>query len=116
MNRTRQTQSQIRSQRNRSKVKRFSNRVRLLVSRSNKHIIAQLIDQENKTLITIDDKAIKSDKKMTKTEKSLELGKVVAQKAKEQKIKELVFDRGAYKYHGRVKAVCEGAREGGVTI
>jgi len=116
MNRTRQTQSQIRGQRNRSKVKRFSNRARLLVSRSNKHIIAQLIDQKGKTLITIDDKAIKSDKKMTKTEKSLELGKVVSQKAKEQKIKELVFDRGAYKYHGRVKAVCEGAREGGVTI
>lgn len=116
MNRTRQTQKQIRSQRNRSKVKRFSTRTCLLVIRSNKHITAQIIDQTGRTLLTISDEQVKNDKKMTKTEKAMELGKIVATKVKEKKIKELVFDRGAFRYHGRVKALCEGVREVGINI
>ena len=65
MNRTRQTATQIRNQRTRSKIKRFSDRVRLVVDRSNKHMIAQLIDQNGKTVATVMDKVIKADKKMT---------------------------------------------------
>jgi len=116
MDRTRQSQTQIRGQRTRSKIRRFSDRVRLVVDRSNKHVIAQLIDQSGKTVATVMDKSLTGDKKMTKTEKAMEVGKLIAEKAKAKKIKELVFDRGAFRYHGRVKAVCEGAREGGIVI
>ncbi len=116
MDRTRQTQSQIRGQRVRSKIKRFADRVRLVVDRSNKHIMAQLVDQKGKTIATVIDSNLKLDKKITKTAKATEVGKLIAEQAKKHKIHELVFDRGSYRYHGRVKALCEGAREAGLTI
>jgi len=89
---------------------------RLCVFRSNKHIYAQLIDDEKgKTLVAASDLEIKyKKKKITKNEKALEVGKLIAKKAMEKKIKKVVFDRGGYKYHGRVKALAEGAREGGL--
>ena len=99
----------------RSKTKGTSSKPRLSVFRSNKYIYAQLIDDDKrKTLIGISEKNLSSKTKVNKTEKSKELGLLIAKKATEKKIREVVFDRGTYRYHGRVKAVAEGAREGGL--
>ncbi|MCK5123173.1 MAG: 50S ribosomal protein L18 [Candidatus Pacebacteria bacterium] len=86
---------------------------RLNVYRSNKGLFIQLIDdQTGVTLASINDQEVKSGK--TKTEKATEAGKLIAKKAEEKKITEVVFDRGGCKYHGRIKAVADGAREGGL--
>jgi len=87
---------------------------RLLVRRSNNHIYGILIDDKNKnTLFEVSDQMIKKEK-MTKSEKAKEVGRALAEKAIKEKIKKVVFDRGGYLYHGRVKALAEGAREGGL--
>jgi len=87
---------------------------RLSVFRSNLGLNLQLIDDEaGITLASANYKEIKGDKK-TKTEVATELGKLLAKKAQDKKILEVVFDRGGYRYHGRVKAVADGAREGGL--
>ena len=86
---------------------------RLSVFRSNKHIFLQLIDDKaGKTLVSAAD--AKSKVKKTKTELAKDAGKKLAELAKVKKIKKAVFDRGGYKYHGRVRAAAEGAREGGL--
>ena len=86
---------------------------RLSVSRSNKYMYLQLInDEKGETLSSVHSKQI--DKKVNKVEISFESGKAIAVKAKERNIKEIVFDRGGRKYHGRLKAVAEGAREEGL--
>ena len=101
--------------RNRSRIKRRGAEVRLSVFRSNQHIYAQLIDlKTGKILASASDKNNK-DKK-TKVEKALVVGKEIGEKALKAKIKKAVFDRGSYKYHGRVKAVCEGAKEAKLII
>ena len=88
-------------------------RPRLSVFRSNKGMYIQLInDEEGKTLVSASVKEIK--KKGTKVELAKELGLLIAEKAKKAKVTEVVFDRGSYQYHGRVKAVADGAREGGL--
>ena len=90
---------------------------RLCVFRSNQHIYAQLIDdQKGKTILGAGDLEISAlgKKGKGKTNKAKEVGKLIAQKAAEKKISGVVFDRGGYKYQGRVKAVAEGAREGGL--
>lgn len=85
---------------------------RLSVFRSNAHTYAQIIDDEaRKVLVSSSD--IKS-KKGTKTENAKKIGTDIAKLAKEKGIAKVVFDRGGYQYHGRVKAVAEGAREGGL--
>lgn len=90
-----------------------SDRVRVSVYRSNKYIFAQLIDDvKNITVVGLSEKALKT--KGTKSEKAKALGLLLAEKAKEKKISKLVFDRGSYAYHGRVKNVAEGLREGGM--
>jgi len=87
-----------------------SPRPRLSVFRSNKYIYAQIIDDsKNKTLISASSKEIKSKKKI---EAAYETGKIIAEKAKKSGISVVVFDRGKYKFHGRVKALAEGARGG----
>ena len=87
-------------------------RPRLVVYRSLKHITAQLVDDtQRRTLMTVSSHSIEEGKK---AEKSLEVGKRLAARAKEQGITRVVFDRAGYKYHGRVKAVADGAREGGL--
>jgi large subunit ribosomal protein L18 len=97
----------------RAKISGTADRPRLSVFRSNKGMFLQLIDDEkNITLASASVFEIKSKGK--KTELSEELGKLIAKKAKDKKISSVVFDRGSYKYHGRVKAVAEGAREGGL--
>lgn len=89
-----------------------SDKPRLIVYRSLKHIHAQLVDDTvSKTLVAASDLSIKKGKK---TEKAREVGKLLAQKALEKNIKICVFDRSGYRYHGRVKQVAEGAREGGL--
>ena len=91
-------------------------RPRLTVFRSNSEIYAQLVDDSTgKTLMTISSVA-KSNSKMkgTKSEKAKSIGAAIAKKAVEQGIKEVVFDRNGYLYHGRVKAVADGARENGL--
>lgn len=90
---------------------------RLSVYRSNKHLFLQLIDDEkNKTLLSVSDREFKSKKKkdVKKSDLAYEAGKLLAKKAKEKNIKKAVFDRGGYQYHGRVRRVAEGAREGGL--
>jgi len=87
---------------------------RLSVFRSNKDMFVQLIDDiEGKTLASVGGKEIK-EKNKTKLEMAALIGKLIAEKANKIKIKKVVFDRGGYKYHGRVKAVADGAREGGL--
>jgi large subunit ribosomal protein L18 len=102
-----------RHKRVRAKIIGVLKRPRLCVFRSANHIYAQLIDdQKGKTLLCASD--LKSKSKKNKTVKAQEVGKEIAEKAAEKKIKEVVFDRGGYKYHGRVKALADGAREGGL--
>ncbi len=87
---------------------------RLCVFRSASHIYAQMIDDEQgKTILQAKDYEIKK-KVEGKVALAQEVGKLIAEKAKEKKITSVVFDRGGYKYHGRVKALAEGAREGGL--
>ena len=95
----------------RAKVAGTAERPRLVVFRSDKHIYAQIIDDvAQRTLITVTD----SGQTGKKAEKSLAVGKLVAEKAKAAGFTKVVFDRGGYRYHGRVKAVADGAREGGL--
>lgn len=85
---------------------------RLVVFRSNKHIYAQVIDDINsKTLASSTDIAIK---KAGKIEKAKEVGHAIARESVKKNVKKIVFDRAGYKYHGRVKALADGAREGGL--
>lgn len=92
-------------------------RPRLSVFRSNRHIFAQLIDDESgKTLVSASDiTPKKSKKKKAKPkERAEEVGELIAKMAKEKKIERVVFDRGGYTYHGLVREVAEGARRGGL--
>lgn len=106
------TQKTRRQLRTRNKVK-ASGRARVSVYRSNKYIYAQIIDdKKNVTIVGLSEKDLKT--KGTKTEKAKALGLLLAEKAKAKKVTEVVFDRGSYAYHGRVKNVAEGLREGGL--
>lgn len=91
-------------------------RPRLCVKRSNLYVYAMLVDDtKNRVLTGVSSLVpeIKS-KKLKRTAAALEVGKLVAAKAKELGIAKVVFDRAGYRYHGRVKAVADGAREGGL--
>ena len=108
---TKRVKQHRRQVRVRAKISGSVKRPRLSVFRSNKHIYVQLIDDDKgKTLIAVSDKGLKG----RGVELSKQVGMLAAVKAKELKIAEVVFDRGKYKYHGNVKAVAEGAREGGL--
>ena len=103
--------------RNRKKLKSVStNRFRISVSKSLNNLSAQIIDDKlRKTLVSASsiEKEIKS-KKMKKMEKSSLIGEVLAKRAKEKKINEVYFDRGQYKYHGRIKVFAETLRKNGL--
>lgn len=87
---------------------------RLAVFRSNQHIYAQLIDDvSKKTLASVSDLKLASKAK-GKIETARAVGEALAHKAKEKKIAKVVFDRGGFKYHGRIRALAEGARKGGL--
>ena len=92
-------------------------RPRLCVFRSNRGIEAQLVDDlEAKTLAAASWLHLKKGFKGNKTDQANEVGKLLAANAKKAGVETVVFDRGGYLYHGRVKALAEGAREGGLRI
>ena len=105
-----------------------SNRLRLSVFKSNQHIFAQVIDDvKSRTLVTASDLGLNLSKikggtdkvnqkmqKLSKTEKAKLVGELLAKKALESKIKEVFFDRGHFRYHGRIKALADSARSAGL--
>jgi large subunit ribosomal protein L18 len=106
-----------RHRRVRGKIRGTAERPRLLVFRSNRGVFAQLIDDDTgRTLAAASwlelPKAFKGDK----TEQAAEVGKRLAAAAKKADLESVVFDRGGYLYHGRVKALADGAREGGLSF
>jgi len=91
-------------------------RPRLSVFRSNKEIYVQMVDDLNgKTLLSVSSKTKEiATQKGTKTERAVMVGKLIAERAAEQNITSVIFDRNGFLYHGRVKALAEAAREGGL--
>ena len=107
------TDKQLKRQaRIRNKIRNTTGAVRLTVYRSNKHIYAQIIDDVKK--VTLVSAGEQESVKGTKTERAKTVGLAIAKAASDKKIKDVVFDKGSYAYHGRVKALAEGAREGGL--
>ena len=105
--------------RNRSKLKRVNvNRYRVTIFKSLKNISAQIIDDKiSKTIVSASstEKSLKKDKK-NKTNLSILLGEVLAKRASEKKINKVYFDRGGYRYHGRVKALADSLRKNGLSL
>ncbi|MDP3953365.1 MAG: 50S ribosomal protein L18 [bacterium] len=105
----------LRQRRVRAQLQGTSAKPRLAVFRSNRNIELQLVDDtQGKTLVSVTSLEVKDPG--NKTEKADLAGKLLAKKALEVGIKEAVFDRRHYRYHGRIKAVAEGARQGGLKI
>jgi large subunit ribosomal protein L18 len=115
---TREQRRERRHRRVRAKVHGTAERPRLVVHRSINHVEGQVIDDvAGRTLVglsTLDAGLREKRGEMNKTEASRAAGKALAEKARELGIAKVVFDRGGYVYHGRVKAFAEGAREGGL--
>ncbi|UCD37774.1 MAG: 50S ribosomal protein L18 [Fidelibacterota bacterium] len=112
---------QRRRRRVKKRIDRYAGKHRLVVSRSAKHITGQIVDDlAGSTLVSASsiEKALAAEVKAeaNKTVVAKKIGLILGRRAKEKKIKEVVFDRGAYLYHGRVKAFAEGAREGGLNF
>jgi len=109
-----------RHKRVRKNISGSSERPRLCIFRSLKHIYAQVIDdKEGITLVslsTLDPEIKKKEKYQGNMKAARELGSLLAKKLEEKSIKKVVFDRGGYLYHGRVKAVAEGARKGKIVF
>jgi large subunit ribosomal protein L18 len=102
--------------RNRKKLKSVSNRYRISVFKSLKNISAQIIDdKDKKTLVSVSsiEKEIKANKKK-KSETSVLLGEILAKRAVAKKITKVYFDRGSYKYHGRIKMFADSLRKNGL--
>lgn len=108
----------LRKARNRAKFSGTAARPRLTVFRSNRYVSIQLIDDEKGlTVASASTRALHKGKgKLTKSAAAKELGKMIAEAAKKLGIASAVFNKGPYRYHGRVQAVAEGAREGGLNI
>ncbi len=113
------------------KAKEIKLRPRLAVFRSNRYIAAQIIDDgKGKTLVAANEKELETNRKresqkkkgdteekpLSKTEKARLVGELLAQKALKVGLKEVKFDRRSYRYHGRVQALAEGARKGGLNF
>ena len=128
---TKRTKRYRRHKRVKAKIFGTACRPRLCVFRSNRHIWTQLInDEKGKTLLSASDLALKKQRTETKKQRTeskkiekkfsgkvavaFEVGKLIAKKALKNKIEKVVFDRGGYKYRGRVKALAEGARDAGL--
>jgi large subunit ribosomal protein L18 len=108
---------QRRHRRVRGKVTGTEERPRLVVSRSNRGISAQLVDDtEGRTLVAATWQQLPKTFKGTKTDQAAAVGKLLAEKAKKRDVETIVFDRAGYLYHGRVKALAEAARRGGLTF
>jgi len=100
----------------RAKVKGVAAMPRLAVFRSSKYIYAQIIDDEKAATICAASDAAQVKAKKTKAERAREVGIEIAKQAKKAGIEKVVFDRGGFQYHGRIKEVAEGAREGGLVL
>lgn len=99
----------------RKKLSGTAERPRLCVFRSNRYIYAQLIDDtKQKVLFSYSSTSLKDSKTKKKTEIALEVGKAIGKIAVDKGIKQVAFDRAGYKYHGRVKALADGARAAGL--
>lgn len=102
----------------RKKVTGTTERPRLVVTRSNRHMVAQVVDDSvGRTLAsasTMEDELVKAEG--TKVDKARQVGSLIAERAKAAGIESVVFDRGGNKYHGRVAAVADAAREGGLEL
>jgi large subunit ribosomal protein L18 len=110
---------QRRTLRNRTKLAKAANaRPRLSVFRSSKHIYAQIIDDARGVTLAAASSLEKSfgEKNGANVDGATKVGRLVAQRAAEKGVKDVVFDRGGYIYHGRIKALAEGAREGGLNF
>lgn len=116
MKKTIQQKRLLRKKRVRAKIFGTSLRPRLSVFRGSKHITLQLIDDEKRTtLVGMTEKILSAtEQKKKKIERARLLGALLAKRAQEKGILSVVFDRGGKKYHGRVQAIAEGAREGGL--
>ena len=120
LKKSRMLQRQRRHQRIRNKIRGTAERPRLVVYRSLRNIEGQLVDDEaGKTMLGMstlaaDVRDFKAEGAHRRMEHAHAAGKALAERAKTQGIESVVFDRGGYKYHGRVKAFAEGAREGGL--
>ncbi|WP_281384134.1 50S ribosomal protein L18 [Lipingzhangella halophila] len=113
---TRTAQRARRHLRVRKKISGTPERPRLVVTRSSKHIVAQVIDDtRGHTLVSASsmDTTVRGGEK-TKTERSREVGALLAQRAKDAGISAVVFDRGGFQYHGRIAALADSARAGGL--
>lgn len=114
----------ISSKERREKIKkRLRNRIegtpeipRMSVYRSNKHIAVQIIDDVNSKTLVAASSLVKdiNEKKATKSEKATMVGQLIAKKAIEAGLSKVVFDRNGYLYHGKIKALADGARKGGL--
>jgi len=108
-----------RKKRVRAKIFGTADQPRLSVFRSNRYTYAQLInDEKGETLVSASTRELTTNNQQptTKQKQAERLGELVAKKAIEKGIKKAIFDRGRYKYHGRVKAIAEGARKGGLQL
>lgn len=115
LNKIKQEKKRQRHGRVRSRVTGSADVPRLNVFKGNQSIFLQIIDDaKGVTLVSVKDTELKDKKTKGKVDKAKEAGKLLAEKAGKAGIEKVVFDRGGYKYHGRVKAVAEGAREGGL--
>ncbi len=111
---SRNTKRLHRHNRIKAKITGTAEKPRLSVFRSLNHIYVQLVDDiKGQTIVSASDKEVEA-KKQNPSEVASEVGKIIAQKAIDKKIKTVVFDRGGYKYHGRVSALAEGARSAGL--
>ena len=108
----------VRHKRIRKHITGTAERPRLCVFRSSRHIYAQIIDDQNgHTLVsasTLEEQLRDQVKGLKKTEQAAAVGRLIAERALEKGIKTVVFDRGGYKYHGRVKAIADASRESGL--
>lgn len=109
-------QKKRRQQRIRAKIRGTGEKPRLTVFRSNSAIYVQAIDDEKRqTIISASEKdVVKKEEKLLKTQTARLVGKLIAERLVAKKVKAVVFDKGSYRYHGRVRELAEGAREGGL--
>jgi large subunit ribosomal protein L18 len=103
-----------RRRRVRAKVRGTAERPRLSVFRSNRGVFAQLIDDNSGRTVAAVNWIEPDLRKLDSMEQAKRIGELLAQRAKENGVETCVFDRGGYRYHGRVRALAEGAREGGL--
>ena len=111
MNKSQKIQRQVRA---RKKAGNVSRRARLSVFRSNSYVYAQIIDITGNAIVGVSEKTLKVTG--LPVERAKQVGIAIAKLALDKKITEVAFDKGRFAYHGRVKAIAEGAREGGLSL